>query len=113
MYLAKFFHRPPAKDDRELLLILDRGGGESHGSDRSAHAFLGFAMDGRIDPYMRLDFASAREAVAAFRRAVEELREAGYTETAHTKYSLRKLPPEPKPKPAWQQGLDELLLSAV
>ena len=29
------------------------------------------------------------------------------------KYTLRTLPPAPKPKPAWQQGLDELLLSAV
>jgi hypothetical protein len=118
MYLAKFLHRPPGKDDRELLLIVDRSGGKGHSSDRALdhaldHAFLGFVLDGRIEPYMRRDFASAREAVAEFRRAAEELREAGYVETAHTKYSLRKLPPEPKPKPAWQQGLDELLLSAI
>jgi hypothetical protein len=110
MYLAKFFHRPPGTDDRELLLILDGSCGESHALD---HCFLGFAMNGRPEPYLRRDFASVREAVAAFRRAAEELREAGYVETADTKYTLRSLSPSPKPKPAWQQGLDELLLCAV
>jgi hypothetical protein len=110
MYLAKFFHRPPGKDARELLLIFDSGGDQTHAC---THALLGFVMDGRIEPTMRRDFGSAREAVAAFRRAAEELREAGYIETADTKYSLRALPLDPKPKPAWQQGLDELLLSAV
>ena len=110
MYLAKFFHHPSGKDARELLLIVDRGGG----NDRSlGHAFFGFVMDGRIEPTMRRDFTSAREAVAAFRHAVDELREAGYVETADTKYTLRKLPPGLKPKPAWSQGLDELLLSAI
>src|SRR5690349_4199286 len=73
MYLAKFFHRPPGKDDRELLLIFDGGCGESH-------AFMGFVLNGRSEPYMRRDFASPREAVAAFRVAAEELREAGYVE---------------------------------
>ncbi len=106
MYLAKFFHRPPGTDDRELLLIFDGSGGESP-------ALLGFVMDGRLEPYTRRDFASVGEAVAAFRRAAEELRDAGYVETADTKYTLRSLPRAPKPKPAWQQGLDELLLSAV
>jgi SMI1/KNR4 family protein SUKH-1 len=106
MYLAKFFHRPPGTDDRELLLIFDGSGGESH-------AFMTFVMDGRLDPTVRRDFASAREAVAAFRAAAEELRDAGYVETTDTKYTLRTLPPAPKPKPAWQQGLDELLLSAI
>lgn len=110
MYLAKFFHRPPGKDARELLLIFDRSAEQAHSC---THAFLGFVLDGRIEPAMRRDFASAREAVAAFRHAAEELREAGYIETADTKYSLRSLPLDPKPKPAWQQGLDELLLSAV
>ncbi len=108
MYLAKFFHRPPGTDDRELLLIL--GSGESHGL---GHSFLGFVMDGRQEPYMRRDFGSVREAVAAFRCAADELREAGYVETADTKYTLRSLPAAPRPKPAWQQGLDELLLSAI
>ncbi len=62
---------------------------------------------------MRRDFGSVREAVAAFRCAADELREAGYVETADTKYTLRSLPAAPRPKPAWQQGLDELLLSAI
>ncbi len=106
MYLAKFFHRPPGTDDRKLLLILDGSCGDSH-------AFMGFVMDGRIEPATRRDFGSVREAVAAFRRVAEELRDAGYVETADTRYTLRSLPPAPKPKPAWQQGLDELLLSAV
>src|SRR5690348_14902424 len=106
MYLAKFFHRPPGTDDRELLLIFGSGCGEGH-------AFLGFVMNGQTEPYLRRDFAAAGEAVAAFRAAGEELREAGYIETADTRYTLRTLPPDPKPKPAWQQGLDELLLSAV
>jgi hypothetical protein len=110
MYLAKFFHRPPGTDDRELLLILDGGCGESHAL---GHSFLGFVMNGRIEPYVRREFASAREAVAAFRRAADELRDAGYVETADTKYTLRSLPPAPKPKPAWQQGLDELMLSTI
>ena len=106
MYLAKFFHRPPGNDDRELLLIFDSSCGDGH-------ALMGFIMDGRTEPYMRHDFATAREAVAAFRRAADELRDGGYVETADSKYTLRALPPDPKPKPAWQQGLDELLLSAI
>ncbi len=110
MYLAKFFHRPPGKDDRELLLILDGSCGAAHAL---GHALLGFVMDGGNEPYMRRDFAAAREAVAAFRRAADELREADYVETADTKYTLRSLPSARKPKPAWQQGLDELMLSAL
>ena len=105
MYLAKFFHRPPGTDDRGLLLIL--------GSGCDSHALMGFVMNGRTEPYMRSDFACPREAVAAFRRAAEQLRETGHVETADTKYTLRSLPAAPKPKPAWQQGLDELLLSAI
>jgi hypothetical protein len=106
MYLAKFFHRPPGNDDRELLLIFDSSCGEGH-------ALMGFIMDGRSEPYLRLDFATPREAIAAFRRSADDLREGGYVETADTKYTLRSLPPDRKPKPAWQQGLDELLLSAI
>jgi hypothetical protein len=106
MYLAKFFHRPPGKDDRELLLIFDSSCGEGH-------ALMGFIMDGRSEPYLRHDFSTAHEAVAAFRRAANDLREGGYVETADTKYTLRSLPPDPKAKTAWQQGLDELLLSAI
>jgi hypothetical protein len=106
MYLAKFFHRPPGNDDRELLLIFD----SSCGSDPT---LMGFVVNGRSEAYLRRDFAGAGEAVAAFRRAADELREEGYVETADTNYTLRKLPSHPKAKPAWQQGLDELMLSAV
>src|SRR5712672_4453998 len=106
MYLAKFFHRAPGNDDRELLLIFDSSCGEGH-------ALMGFIMDGRSEPYRRHDFATPHEAVAAFRRAANDLREGGYVETADTKYTLRTLAPDPTVKPAWQQGLDELLLSAI
>jgi hypothetical protein len=106
MYLAKFFHRAPGNDDRELLLILDS-------SCSDGHALMGFVMNGASEPYRRHDVTTARGAVAAFRRAAEDLRQAGYIETADTKYTLRSLPRHPKPKPAWQQELDELMLSAI
>ena len=105
MYLAKFFHRPPGNDDRELLLILESGG--------DPHILMGFMMGGPGEPQMQREFTAARDAVAALRRAAEELRLEGYVETAHTQYQLRALPPHPKAKPAWQQGLDELLLCAI
>jgi hypothetical protein len=106
MYLAKFFHRRPGNDDRELLLIFDGGNGDPH-------ILMGFVMGSRIEPYVRREFVAARDAVAAFRCTAEELRLEGYVETVHTQYQLRALPFDPKPKPAWQQGLDELLLSAI
>jgi hypothetical protein len=106
MYLAKFFHRPPGNDDREMLLILDSSCGDGH-------VLMGFIMDGRSEPYLRHDFTGTREAIAALRRATEELRREGYFETADTQYMLRTLPAHPKPKPAWQQGLDELMLCAL
>jgi hypothetical protein len=105
MYLAKFFHRSPGDDDRELLLILESGAADPH-------VLMSFVMGGGNEPAMRRELMAARDAVAALRRAAEELRLEGYVETAHTQYQLRALPPDPKPKPAWQQGLDELLLSA-
>src|ERR1700749_4948032 len=52
MYLAKFFHRPPGNDDRELLLILDSSAGDGH-------VLMGFIMDGRSEPYLRHDFTAA------------------------------------------------------
>src|SRR5215469_5860350 len=106
MYLAKFFHRAPGNDDRELLLILESGGGEPH-------VLVSFVMGASSEPCARREFMTAREAVAALRRTAEELRLEGYAETVHTQYQLRALPADPKPKPAWQQGLDELLLSAI
>src|SRR5262249_33643720 len=99
-------HCPLGTDDRELLLIFGSGCGEGH-------AFLGFVMNGQTEPYLRRDFASAGEAVAAFRAAGEELREAGYIETADTKYTLRTLPPDPSPKPACKQGLADPLLPTI
>jgi hypothetical protein len=106
MYLAKFFQRAPGNDDRELLLILEGSGGDPH-------VLMGFVMGGPGEPQMRREFIGVREAVAALRRAAENLRLEGYVETVHTQYQLRALPPHPKPKPAWQQGLDELLLCAM
>jgi hypothetical protein len=106
MYLARFFHRAPGNDDRELLLILDSSCGD-------AHSLMRFIMGGPNEPYLRQDFASAHEAVAALRREAEGLRRDGYSETADTRYTQRTLAPNPKPKPAWQQGLDELLLCAL
>ena len=106
MYLAKFFHRPPGNDDRELLLILESSGGDPH-------VLMGFVMGGPGEPALRREFMTARDAVAALRRAAEELRLEGYVETAHTQYQLRTLAAAPKLKPAWQQGLDELLLCAI
>ncbi|HYW59441.1 MAG TPA: SMI1/KNR4 family protein, partial [Xanthobacteraceae bacterium] len=106
MYLAKFFHRPPGNDDRELLLILDSSSGDGH-------SLLGFNMGGPNEPYLREDFSSARAAISALRREAEGLRRCGYGETADTRYTLRALAPNPRPKPAWQQGLDELLLCAL
>src|SRR5262249_3808691 len=91
---------------RELLLMFDHSG-------EQAHAFMGFVMDRGVEPYMRRDFAGAREAVAAFRGTADALREAGFIETADTNYSLRALPLDPKPKPAWQHGLAELLLPTI
>jgi hypothetical protein len=105
MYLAKFFHRAPGNDDRELLLIFERTCG--------GPTLMGFVMDGEGRTFLRQDFKSAHEAVAAFRRAADELRNGGYVETADTQYTLRKLAAAPQPKPAWQQGLDELMLSAI
>src|SRR5215469_5338422 len=106
MYLAKFFHRAPGNDDRELLLIFESGGADPH-------VLMGFVMGGPSEPHLRREFITASDAVAAFRRAAEQLREEGYVETAHTQYQLRALPSDPRRKPAWQQGLDELLLCAI
>ena len=106
MYLAKFFHRPPGDDDRELLLI--------PGSD---HTVIGIYMDeGHEEPrdsFLREEFSDIRIAVYALHRHAAELAAAGYMETAHTRYTLRNLLPNPQPKPDWQKGLDELMLAAL
>jgi hypothetical protein len=106
MYLAKFFHRAPGDDDRELLLI---PGGDP--------MVIGIYMDEihetQREDFLREEFSGIVDAVAAFRRQVNELTAAGFMETTHTKYTLRNLLPDPKPKPDWQKGLDELMLAAI
>jgi hypothetical protein len=106
MYLAKFFHRPPGDDDRELLFI---PGGDP--------MIIGIQMDRDSQPgsdqYLREEFSDIGVAVAAFRRHASELVAAGYVETTHTRYTLRTLLPDPEAKPEWQKGLDELMLAAL
>ena len=106
MYLAKFFHRPPGDDDRELLLI---PGGDP--------LVLGIYMDekreAQRDDFLREEFSGIEDAVSSFRRHAGELIAAGYMETTHTRYTLRNLLPDPKAKPEWQKGLDELMLAAL
>src|SRR6266700_5389321 len=106
MYLAKFFHRPPGDDDRELLLI-----------PNGDPMIIGIYMDGnreaQREDFLREEFSGITDAVAAFRRQAGELAAAGYMETTHTRYTLRNLLPDPKPKPEWQKGLDDLMLAAL
>lgn len=106
MYLAKFFHRPPGDDDRELLLI---PGGDP--------MVLGIYMDEKRetqrDDFLREEFSDIATAIAAFRRHADELVAAGYVETAHVRYTLRHLLPDVHPKPDWQKGLDDLMLAAL
>ena len=106
MYLAKFFHRPPGDDDRELLLI---PGGD--------HTVIGIYMDeGREEPrdnFLYEEFSDIVIAVYALHRHAAELIAAGYVETTHTRYTLRNLLPNPQPKPDWQKDLDELMLASL
>jgi len=106
MHLAKFFHRPPGDDDRELMLI--------PGSDPMV---IGIHMNWKGDPdadeFLRETFSNIADAAGAFRRHVAELVAAGYVETIHTNYTLRDLPPDPQAKPDWQKGLDELMILAL
>jgi hypothetical protein len=106
MYLAKFFHRPPGDTDRELLLM---PGGDP--------VLLGIHMNWKGEPgteeYLREEFSSIQAAVSAFRRHASELVAKGYFETDDTNYTLRTLPPDPRPKPDWQKGLDDLMLAAL
>jgi hypothetical protein len=106
MYLAKFFHRPPGDDDRELLLIPGRD-----------PVVIGIYMDKRRknprEDFLREEFPGIAEAITAFRGHASKLVAAGYVETTHTEYTLRDLLPDPQTKPAWQKGLDELMLAAI
>lgn len=106
MHLAKFFHRPPGDDDRELILI--------PGHDPLV---LGIHMNWTGDPdaeeFLRQEFSNIADAAAAFRRHAGELFASGYVETTHTNYTLRDLGPDPQAKPDWQKGLDELMILAL
>jgi hypothetical protein len=105
MYLAKFFHRPPGDDDRELLLI---PGGDP--------MIIGFRMRGSVETqtedFLREQFSEIGDAVAAYRRHAAELAAAGYIETTHTRYTRRNLRC-PEAKLEWQKGLDDLMLTAL
>jgi hypothetical protein len=105
MYLAKFFHRAPGDDDRELLLM--PGGHPS---------IAGIYMDeGRATPrenFLDKGYSSMKTAAAAYRRHVAKLVADGFVETTHTKYTLRNLP-DPQPKPDWQKGLDDMMVAAL
>lgn len=106
MYLAKFFHRAPGDDDRELMLV--------PGSDPMV---IGVHMNWKGEPdaneFLREEFPDIAGAAAAFRRHVAKLVAAGYVETDHTNYTLRDLGPNPRAKPDWQKGLDELMILAL
>jgi hypothetical protein len=106
MYLAKFFHRPPGDDDRELLFI-------ASGDPIIIGIYMDEGRPSQRDDFLREEFGDIAEAVAAFRRHAQELAAAGYVETTHTRYTLRNLLPDPKAKPEWQKSLDDLMLAAL
>jgi len=106
MYLAKFFHRLPGNDDRELLLMPESPCG---GSDRPI--VMGIVLSNPGKNFIHNEYPSMADANRAFRAAARELRRDGYVETAHTDYKLRNLLPDPAAKPDWQRALDELLLA--
>jgi len=106
MHLAKFFHRPPGDDDRELLLM-------PGGTPSIAGIYMDEGRPTMRKDFLRKDFSSMKGAAAAYRRHVAELVAAGYVETTHTQYTLRNLLPDPQPKPDWQKGLDELMIAAL
>ena len=106
MYLAKFFHRPPGDDDRELLFIP----GES---PMIVGIYMHAAGELQKDDFLREEFSNIRAAVGVFRHHAAKLVAAGYIETTHTRYTLRNLLPDPEPKSGWQKGLDDLMLAAL
>ncbi|WP_342736016.1 SMI1/KNR4 family protein [Bradyrhizobium sp. B117] len=106
MYLAKFFHRPPGDDDRELMLVPGR-------DPMVVGVHMNWKGDPDADQFLRKEFSGIADAAAAFRRHVAELVASGYVETDHTNYTLRDLGPGPQAKPDWQKGLDELMILAL
>lgn len=106
MHLAKFFHRPPGDDDRELLLILD-------GEATVIGKYMGEDRKTRRDDFLRKELSDVSAAIAVFQKQAAKLAAAGFMETAHTKHWLRNLLPDPQPKPDWQKRLDELTLAVL
>ena len=96
MYLAKFFHRAPGDDDRELMLV--------PGSDPMV---IGIHMNWKGEPdaneFLREEFPDIAGAAAAFRRHVAKLVAAGYVETDHTELHAAR----PRSQSASQAGLAE------
>src|SRR5262249_44356304 len=90
MYLAKFFHRPPGNDDRELLLIPESACG---GGDRPL--IVGIVLSNPEREFIHKEYPSMADANRAFRAAARDLRRDGYVETVHTDYTLRSLLPDP------------------
>ena len=59
---------------------------------------MGIALTEPDKDYLRKDYPTIGEAIAAFRREANTLRRGGYVETADTDYTLRKLAPDPAPR---------------
>ena len=97
MYLAKFFHRAPGDNDKELLFIPGDEpivmGIHMHGDEKIGE-----------DEFLREEFSDIRAAVTVFRRHAAELAAAGYMETTHTRYTLRNLLPDPAAEARLAEG---------
>jgi hypothetical protein len=72
MYLAKFFHRLPGDDDRELLLMPESPCG---GGDRPI--VMGIVLSEPDKNFMHKEYPSMADANRAFRAAARELRRDG------------------------------------
>jgi hypothetical protein len=105
MRLVKFFHRPPGSDDRKLQL--------SPGNLTLTGLRIQEPLGSKTREFLDRKFRTLGQAVAVFRQEAAKLQGAGFVETTHTDYMLRTLLPDPQPKPAWQQGLDEMMLDSL
>lgn len=114
MYFAKFFHKAPS-DDRLLLYTPDvLMGIYVREVDYSAYLQGGPRLepDGNLPgEFLRQDYETMGEGIAAYRREIEKLQGSDYTETHHTDYTLRDLQGDYAPKPTWQKALDDTLLA--
>lgn len=116
MYFAKFFHKAPT-DGRFLLYTPNiLMGFYVREVDYLSYLDEGMKLDptGNLpDEFLRREYGSLPEGVAAYRREIEGLRDGGYVETHHTDYTLRDLNGDATPKPDWQRSLDEMLLAML